>query len=519
MNWLTRLWTPQAPIPFAQSSRTPLYSEQAYSRVLEYFCTVPDPDLMLEKAGIQRQHLRYLELDDEVAQCVETRKDAVLITPWRLEPNQTRAAKNLTLMLTPFIEPLIRGALSAVFYGYSVLEITWAQLDGRTVIERVDERNIEWFKLHPQLGWRYFPDDGSGGIDGLACDPRKFFITVRHPTTRNPYGESLLSRLWFPVTWRREGWQMWLKFLETFGQPIVLGKVFDFTAFVTAMKAQGVRSIIGWQGRAEDTVTTITASAPGEFERLENALVMRIQKLILGQTLTSQVGDSGSYAAAQVHNEVRQDKAHADCRLVMGTIQKVVNVLSALNGWPAPAFIMADDTGLEVERANRDAALLPVLVASGFKLTQNYFEDRYDYRSEDLEAVEAPDTDSPMQPGSAAEPESGDEGEDDTEGDDDESESAEARADLLTLAAPRFTKTQQEIETLGDDLLQEAPDSPLDPERLRDAIMGARDADDLRERLLVIWQGGPDAAFSDTLEKAAFMARVIGYVSADEGRA
>ena len=54
--------------------------------IRDSFTTVPDPDLMLQKAGIQRQHLRFLELDDEVAQCVETRKDAVIGTPWRLEP-------------------------------------------------------------------------------------------------------------------------------------------------------------------------------------------------------------------------------------------------------------------------------------------------------------------------------------------------------------------------------------------------------------------------------------------------
>jgi len=86
------------------------------------------------------------------------------------------------------------------------------------------------------------------------------------------------------------------------------------------------------------------------------------------------------------------------------------------------------------------------------------------------------------------------------------------------MAAPRFTKTQQEIEDLGDALLEEAPANPLDPDRLRDAIMGAKDEADLRERLLVIWEKGPAQAFTETLEKAAFMARVIGYVSAEEGR-
>lgn len=501
MNWLapiTRFLPPKLPAVLAKS-REPLYSEVAFQHMLDYLSIVPDPDLLLQKAGIQRHDLRFLELDDEIAQCMETRKDAVVGTPWRLEPNQSRQTKWLTAQLDHHDETIIRGVMSAVFYGYSVLEVTWKQESGRITIDRIDERNIEWFRLHPRLGWRYYPDDGSYGSDGLECDPRKFFFTVRHPTTRNPYGESLLSRLWFPVTWRREGWQMRLKFLETFGQPIVLGRVFDYAGFVAAMKAQGVRSVIGWQGRADDAVTTITASGAGEFQSLEDALIKRIQKLILGQTLTSDVGDSGSYAAAKVHADVMSSKTIADGRQVTHTIQRIIDTWAQLNGWQAPQFILADETGLEPERAERDAVLLPVLAASGLKLTPNYFMDRYDYREEDFAPVETPETAEPA-----------------TASDAPESPVMETSADLLPLAAT-FTRTQREIEAIGDAALTGAG-QPLDPDRLRDVVFGARDEADLRDRLATVWEGGTAEAFTDTLEKAGFMARVIGYVAAEERR-
>jgi phage gp29-like protein len=223
------------------------------------------------------------------------------------------------------------------------------------------------------------------GVDGLDCDPRKFFFTVRHPTTRNPYGESLLSRLWFPVTWRREGWAMWLKFLETFGSPIVTAQITGSPeAFKTGLASIGFQSAIVWNGPPTDKINTLSSPQSGEFERLETALIKRIQKLILGQTLTSDVGDSGSYAAAKVHENVMHTKTYADCRLAMGTVQRIVDALAGLNGLQAPQFILADDTGLESERAVRDAALLPVLTASGLKLTPDYFVDRYDFRETDL---------------------------------------------------------------------------------------------------------------------------------------
>jgi hypothetical protein len=186
-------------------------------------------------------------------------------------------------------------------------------------------------------------------------------------------------------------------------------------------------------------------------------------------------------------------------------MQQAVATLAGLNGMQVPQFIIADETGLVAERAARDAALLPVLQASGLKLTQNYFEDRYDFHAQDLEAVETPDPDPALQPGPTAQPEPANPG---------PAEAAEAEASASLVTLKRYTKVQQEIEDLGDAAMEEAP-LPIDPVLLRDAILGATSQEDLQERLAVVWEGGPDARFVETLEKAAFMARVIGYVSAE----
>lgn len=181
---------------------------------------------------------------------------------------------------------------------------------------------------------------------------------------------------------------MWLQFLETFGEPIVLGQVANYQEFVEAMVAQGVRSTVAWQGMGTDNVSTINSSTPGEFERLENAILKRIQKLILGQTLTSDVGANGSYAVAAIHNEVRNDKRRADMRMVQMAGQMLVNMLATVNGFEPVRFVMADDAGLEMHRAQRDSVIAPVLQASGFKLNRDYFLRNYDYNDDELEEVE-----------------------------------------------------------------------------------------------------------------------------------
>ncbi len=376
----------------AKPKRSLLQSEVAVSRMVAFLTTIPDPDELLQKAGIKRYQLRQLELDDEVAQAIDTRREAVVATPWRLEPNQTRVGKLLTSLIEPHVEDLKRGTLDSRFYGYSVMEIVYKQDVKAIGIDRLSLKPMEWFAPQQNGTLRFFPDDGSGGIEGIECDPIKFILSRCNASYRNPFGEALLSRLWFPVTWRREAWQMWLQFLETFGEPIILGMVRDYKAFVDAMVAQGVRSTVAWESvSGDDKAQAISASTPGEFERLENAILRRIQKLILGQTLTSDVGSNGSYAVAAIHNEVRNDKRRADMRMVQTTGQQLVNNLCLINGISdVPKFVMADDSGLETARAQRDSILAPLLKISGLQLKKEYYLRNYDYTEKDIEEGIAP---------------------------------------------------------------------------------------------------------------------------------
>jgi len=371
----------------AKPKRSLLQSEVAVSRMMTFITTIPDPDELLTKAGIKRYQLRQLELDDEVAQAIDTRREAVVATPYRIEPNQTRVGKLITSLIEPHVEDLKRGTLDSRFYGYSVMEIIYKQDVKAIGIDRLSLKPMQWFQPNQNGSLSYFPDDGSGGTEGILCDPIKFLLSRCNASYQNPFGEALLSRLWFPVTWRREGWSMWLSFLETFGEPIILGMVRDYKAFVEAMVAQGVRSTVAWESvSGDDKAQAISASTPGEFERLENAILRRIQKLILGQTLTSDVGSNGSYAVAAIHNEVRNDKRRADMRMVQTTGQQLVNNLCLINGIKdVPKFVMADDAGLETARAQRDSILAPILKISGLQLTREYFEKNFDYEIDDIE--------------------------------------------------------------------------------------------------------------------------------------
>jgi hypothetical protein len=46
---------------------------------------------------------------------------------------------------------------------------------------------------------------------------------VREPTYRQPYGRALYSQLYWPWFFRKMGWQFWMKFLERWGTPFLVG--------------------------------------------------------------------------------------------------------------------------------------------------------------------------------------------------------------------------------------------------------------------------------------------------------
>ena len=376
-----------------------LYPQDLSSRLMDWVART-DVDAVLAKAGVNRLALYTVRSDSEVRQCLETREDAVAAVPWRIEPANDPLAKQLMVELAPWWDRIIRGIFSAVPFGYSAVQLavnlpgTTATAAGSPPIDNGPgvtplltgalEQPFEEFKITNSGEWRYFPATGAGGAEGLSVSPLDTIITVRRPTGRYPYGDALLSSLYWPVFFKREGLTAWLKFVERFGTPILLGKVFNPTGFVETMNASGFETAFGVS--TEEDVQALMASHGGELERMQEQLIRVIQRVILGQTLTSDVGGSGSYAAAKVHDLVRAYKRNADVRLIKSSLQAWINrIVIALNHATPLLLVMADDTGLEADRAARDGLLLPLLTASGFCLSKDYFTDRYDLRATDLD--------------------------------------------------------------------------------------------------------------------------------------
>ena len=461
--------------------------------------SIPDPDEALRRAGIDRVGLRAVEMDDEVTAALDTRREAVLSTPWRLEGGTARWREELRAELAPHVENLLRCAFNAVPYGYSVAEVVYRNDRGRAGIASIAEKPFEWFDPDPN-GVNLKFKSSESAFEGVPVDPRKFLLTVRAGTMRNPYGEALLSRVYWPWKFRMMGWQFGMRWLERYGTPLLLGKTAGDPQTLANNLAAAVDGAALAVGQGDDVQAITATGGFDHFVDFDNMLCRRIQKLILGQTLTTDASSGGSLAAAKVAQQTLDTRTQADLRMAANTVQRLVNALWSFNGrgGPAPTFVLADDTGLEAERAARDAILVEKV---GVRLMPTYIANAYDLATSDFEMQEEPEPQPAALPPGPGPAEDGE--------DDDEPGRQQFSARKRT-----FTPVQQGIE---DGLQNMETTDPISPELVREAVLAARDEDDLRARLAALVKE-TDPKFSQVLERASFAAAVLGYVAAEERR-
>lgn len=440
-----------------------------------------DADEVLLKAGISRAHLRSLETDDEIYAALETRRDACINTPWRIEHNSVRNRKLFEEILAPYIHTLLNAFWYAVPYGYSVVEIVYTKdAQGRIGIGQVLPVPFEWVipKYDGELLWHESQQ---------PLDNRKFFACIRQASLRNVRGEALLSRLYWVWFFRTNGWKFWMKYLERAGIPFLVGKTnADKNEALNALLAASQDSVIV-AGRDDDISALEFGRDPKIFTEFEQAVVRRYQRLILGQTLTSGTDGSGSRALGDVHNEVRKEKKRADIRLVSESIQQIINQLAELNNLEPVTFIMQDDTGLESDRAKRDKTLTD---AGMVKFTDTYIKEKYGLEADYFTIPENKPIPTPTT-------------------------NTEAVKLAATFAAePTFTPAQQAVEDIADSALTNAG-NPIAPDVLRKLVLSATSPEDLEQKLAQAINSR-DSAFQEVLAQAIFTADVLGYVASDK---
>lgn len=363
------------------------------------FCSLvnvlPDPDIVLRKQGKDIKIYKELLCDAHVFACVQSRKAGVLSLEWEINRGVDKD-KNTELIIKTFkkldIRKFINDILEAVLFGFQPIEIIWGKVNNLILPIELKSKPPEWFCFDIDNQLRFKTKENYSGEE---LPDKKFLCPQSNPSYENPYGERTLSRVFWPITFKRGGLKFWVIFSEKYGMPHLVGKhprgaskdeTETFADLLENMVNDAV-AVIPDDSSVEIQEANKSSSAE-IYEKLIDKMNAEVSKAILGQTLTTEIGNSGSYAASQTHMQVRKDLVDSDKKLVENTINQLIAWIYEINfqGNEVPVFEMYEIEDVDLELAQRDK----ILSDTGVKFTKEYFIKTYGFEDEDIEIREIP---------------------------------------------------------------------------------------------------------------------------------
>lgn len=468
---------------------------------------LPDPDSVLRKSGKDISVYRELLGDAHVWSCYTQRKAGVLSLDWDIDrgtakSKQSKAIKKI--FESQKLYQLTSNVLDSLFFGYQPFEIVWGKTaDGILQPNKIEAKPQEWFSYNDKN--ELVLDFGNRTKSEPV--PHYQFLVARHqPSYLNPYGEKLLAKVFWSVTFKRGGLKFWVKFTEKYGMPQLIGKVprgttepimEDLRDKLEDMIQDAVAVIFDDQSIdiSKDGVTTASADI---YDKLIKYCDSEISKAILTQTLTTQPGDSGSYALGKEQGRQLGLVSKGDVELVTEFYQEFINCWDELNyrSTDIPKFILFEEDDVDKELAERDSILTEKL---GVRFSKSYIEKTYFLSSDDFEL----DTGTTPAPGvNVAELSEKSKSIDfkDTKTDDENSFPDQVAIDKLIES---FSNEKQQ--TLIEPVMK----------KLIAMVQSAESFDDVREKLADIYSEMDDSGVEKLMEKVIFLAETFGRISTD----
>lgn len=377
-----------------------------------------------------------------------------------------------------------------------------------------------------RLEWRFpqwFEFDRIGGMEILRREtegpvPLEPFKFIRHKV-RAKSGLPIRGGLARAAAWgylfKNYDIKDWVQFAETYGQPLRVGTYpaaaspEDRLTLLRAVAAIGTdAAAIIPEGMKIEFVKDATGRATADiYDRLAAFLDAQVSKAVLGQTLTTQEGESGSYSLGQVHDAVRGDIERSDARQLAATLNRdLARPLVDLNRGPQKAYPKicigrAEETDI-VQLSDALAKLVPL----GLRVKASQVRGKIGLdEPEDEDEVLAQPAAPQLPPGFPGATPDGDA--------EDPQETARAiAAARVARPADRVDKLAAEAEAAAAGAAEELID------RIRKLVDGAASLDEVAEQLLEIYRDLPVDRLADAMREALVVAELMGRSDRADGR-
>lgn len=384
-------------IDFAADANQPILEEIITRQVaFDYEAIMgflPNPDPILKAKGEDISTYESLLVDSHVGAEVEKLTDGVKAREWDVDRGRAKSkyAKVIRQWLESFdVHSFVEGVVRARLFGYQPMEVMWGLDDGLMMPVSCVAKPQKWFAFS-EAGTLIFRDkEHQDGID-LSQYQRKFLVPRFNATYANPYGVGVLAKCFWPVTFKKGGWKLWLTFADKFGMPHIVGKVPASTTNEDRQKllsalvalARDAVAVINDTDRVDVMDQSSRSASSDLYDRIVQRSNEEISKAITSQTLTSAVGDIGSYAASKTHGEVLGTAISSVCNAVLHEMNTLVGWICELNfgiDAKAPSVVLYEQDVIDKDRAERDK----ILTESGVRFSRSYWLRTYKLEEDDL---------------------------------------------------------------------------------------------------------------------------------------
>jgi phage gp29-like protein len=527
------LWTsPSTAIELAavEAVSKPLADEIATRARCDYFsmlASLPDPDMVLRRLGHDMRIYEEQLADPRVASCFARRKAGTKKRLWEIDKGAAKS-KHAKFIEDVFkrrplkLPQAISQILDASYYGYQPLEITWESLDGAIVPVKVEAKPPRWFafgqknELLLRTKQNYF---------GEPLPDKKFLLAQNDPRYENPYGKKIASQIFWYCVFKKNGLKWWVKFVEKFGIPFIMGKLprgtetsetNDLLSKLAAMINDAV-AVVPDDASVELLSAKEAAGTTPQHQALIDYCDKSISLAFLGH---SGAADStpGKLGGEDVSASATADIIDADSELVMQTLNDLIDWTIELNFGPdaiRPTFNLYDEDKVQTALATRDKTLADT---NQVKFTKKYFMKNYNFDEDDIIMTEPkePSADGTQQPGPGPDPAAS-------------RPAVVAPGDgTVQLAEPSSSPRAAQVDpadqkdvndllnSLSAEDLQKQIEGPLRP--VIELIDGAASYEAVLEKIASVYPAMNDADFEKTIAKAMFLSDVKGRLAASPAK-
>jgi len=228
---------------------------------------------------------------------------------------------------------IVHDLLSAIGRGFSIAEMMFELREGSLIVNRI--------KLCPQSLFSFIDPENPGvllefprylnpgSVHGEALPREKFIFHAQ----RSFGGGALRSGLYRGIAWyylfTTFSIKDWMSFMDLYGIPLRLGKfkpsADDRSREILKRAVMNLGTDAAAVISEDTTIEFIESRLSGGHDLFRNAVEFfnrQKSKRVLGQTLTTEQGDTGSYALGSVHDRVRADLTRLDCVMLDETLTR-----------------------------------------------------------------------------------------------------------------------------------------------------------------------------------------------------